>query len=229
MRRTLPIMLAIGISATIMLAGHSHAETINTGADVKPNTRSGAYLFSQQMQETLYRLGVEQDLRLGLQTGCKSQFNVMPVALIVLSPIELSDGKPHPTKGTWLVRYTLNRCGDSKVYNALFAVTDEGSAPKYRAYYPGSTNAHPVLVKDTMVAATSNAIVRSGLKDCKSADVLDMRVTEQPHNVVSGEKEFKGVWVETWTFKTCGQNTDVPITFTPDIGGGGTSYTMKLR
>jgi len=56
-----------------------------------------------------------------------------------------------------------------------------------------------------------------------------MRVTEQPHSVREGAEEFKGVWSETWTFKACNKAVDVPITFTPDIGGGGTTFTMKMR
>jgi hypothetical protein len=80
-----------------------------------------------------------------------------------------------------------------------------------------------------MVSAMANAIIRSDVKDCKSAEVLDMRVTESPHTIQDSGKEFKGVWGETWTFKACEKTVDVPITFTPDIGGGGTSFTIKLR
>jgi hypothetical protein len=153
------------------------------------------------MQETMYRLGVEQDKKLGLQADCKSQYNIKPVGLVVLSPIDFPEDKQNPTKGVWKARYELNRCGDSKVYNALFVANSNGEAPNPRAYYPGSTNASPVLVKDAMLSAISVTAVRSGLKDCKDISVFDMRVTEPAHNVIEGEKTFKGVWKEIWTFR----------------------------
>jgi hypothetical protein len=94
-----------------------------------------------------------------------------------------------------------------------------------KAFYPGSTNAGPDLVKDAVTQAAAGALVRSGLKDCKSAYVFDMRVTEPAHNVVEGDKTFKGVWNEIWTFRMCGQMIDVAMTFIPDATGGGTTFT----
>jgi hypothetical protein len=122
-------------------------------------------------------------------------------SMAVLSPIDSPDDKQHLTKGVWNARYELERCNDSKFYNVLFNANSNGETPTPRAYYPGSTNAHPVLIRDAMVSAITGALVRSGLKDCKDIDVFDMRVTEADHNVIEGDKTFKGVWNETWTFK----------------------------
>lgn len=213
---------------TFMLVGHSYAETASSAADLQASNRIAAYIESRPMQEVLFRLGVEQDRKFGIQVECKSH-EVKPLAIVILSPIDLPDDKQNPTKGTWLFRYALNRCGETKAYNVLFGANGEGGTPKSLAYYPGTTNAHPVLVRDAMVSAMASAMVRSGIKDCRSAEVFDMRVTEQPHSVREGEKEFKGVWSETWTFKACNQTVEIPITFTPDIGGGGTSFKMSLR
>ena len=94
-----------------------------------------------------------------------------------------------------------------------------------RAYYPGSTNASPVLIKDAMLSAIMGAVARSGLNDCKDFDVFDMRVTEPAHDVAEGNKIIKGVWNEIWTLKVCGQAFDVAMTFIPDANGGGTSFT----
>jgi len=80
-----------------------------------------------------------------------------------------------------------------------------------------------------MVSAITGALVRSGLKDCKDIDAFDMRVTEAAHNVIEGDKTFKGVWNETWTFKVCGQMIDVGMTFIPDANGGGTTFTTRYR
>jgi hypothetical protein len=217
------------ISSTVIVSLFSlsapvKAETVSTTADLLNNKKVPAYALSREMQEIMYRLGVEQDKKLGLQTDCKSQYNIKPIDMAVLSPIDFPEDKQNPTKGVWKVRYKLERCGDSKVYNAYFVANSNGEAPNPRAYYPGSTNASPVLVKDAMSSAIVGASARSGLKDCKDISVFDMRVTEPAHNFVEGEKTFKGVWNEIWTFRMCGHSVEVAMTFIPDVNGGGTTF-----
>jgi hypothetical protein len=225
MNGKLLVILAATMACSFMFLGSSHAETVNTSVDLQNNKKTATYLYSRPMLEAMYRQGVELDKKYGLQLDCKSQYNIKPVNTVVLSPIDFPDDKQHPTKGVWKFRYQLERCGDSKIYNALFIANSNGEAPTLRAFYPGSTNASPVLIKDAMLPAIMGAVVRSGLKDCKDVDVFDMRVTEPAHDVVEGDKTFKGVWKETWIFKTCGQMIDVPIRFTPDANGGGTTFT----
>lgn len=222
--RTLMVAVA---ALGVMLTGISKAETVtvNTTADLLNNKTAVAYVFSRPMLETMYRLGVDEDKKFNLQADCKSQYQVKPFSAVVMKPIEFPEGKLHPTKGVWLTRYQLVRCGNAKFYNALFLANINGEAPMPKAFYPGSTNAGPVLVGDAMMSAVTGALARSGLKDCKKADVFDMRVTEPAHNVVEGEKTFKGVWNEIWTFRMCGQMIDVAMTFIPDANGGGTTFT----
>lgn len=225
MNRKLLAISAAAIAATLMFISSLHAETVNTNADLPNSKKTATYLHSRPMFEALYRLGVEQDRKFGLQLDCKSQYNVQPYSVSALSPIDFPDDKQNPTKGIWNFRYQLQRCGDSKFYNTLFFANSNGEAPTPRAYYPGSTNASPVLVKDAMLSAIMGAVVRSGLKDCKDFDVFDMRVTEPAHDVVEGDKTIKGVWNEIWTLKVCNQAIDVAMTFIPDANGGGTSFT----
>lgn len=212
-----------------MFAGNSHAETVNTVADLRSNKRIAAYVVSRPMQEIFFRLGVEQDRKFELQLDCKSKFNVKILSIIILLPIDFPDDKQNPTKGAWIIRYELSRCGEAKIYNALFSMNGDGGDPIFRAYYPGSTIAHTVLVEDAMVSAHSYAMIHSEVKGCKNADIFDMRVTQQPHDFREGEKEYKGVWNENWTFKVCDRTIGVPITFIPDVGGGGTSFAIGLR
>lgn len=225
MNRKTVMTFAAAFAASLMLPGFSQAETVNTTAELLNNKTAVAYVFSRSMLETMYRLGVEEDKKFGLQSECRSQYRVRPYSAVVLKPIEYPEGKRNPTNGVWLARYQLERCGDSKFYNALFLANSNGEAPMPKAFYPGSTNASAVLVKDAMVSAVTGAMARSSLKGCKSADVFDMRVTEPAHNVVEGDKTFKGVWNEIWTFRMCGQMIDVAMTFIPDANGGGTTFT----
>lgn len=218
---------ASAAGALLALSTVSHAETVNTTADLPNNKKTAAYIYSRPIVEAMYRLGVAQDRKFGLQADCKSEYRVEPFSIAVLSQIDFPDDKQHPAKGIWNFRYQLQRCGESKFYNALFFVTGNGDAPPTpRAYFPGSSNAGPVLIKDAMLAAVPSALIQSGLKDCKEIDVFDMRVSEAPHDVGDGDKARKGVWAETWTFRMCGQMVDVAITFVPDARGGGTSFTV---
>lgn len=201
------------------------AETVNTTADLHSHAKTSAYLFSPPMLETMYRLGLAQDRKFGLQAGCISQARVKPVESLVLAPIDFPDDRQNPVKGAWFARYQLERCSDAKLYNVLFIASGDGTAPMARAYYPGATIASPELVNDAMPSAVSGALARSALKGCKDVDVFDMRVTEPVHEVVAGDRTIQGVWSETWTLRMCKQLQEVAVTFIPGADGSGTTFT----
>lgn len=225
--------LARAIAAGVLLASGfvtANAETVNSIADLSNNKRIEAYIYGRPMQEWLYRLGIEQDKKFGLMQECKSQYRVEPYSISVFEPIDFPDDKQHPVKGIWNYRYQLQRCGESKLYNVIFIASGNGEvAPKPRPYYPGSTNAGPVLVKDAMIGALTGAMIsiKADLNSCKDIGVFDMRVTNPPHDVADGEQTLKGVWNEIWTFKLCGQMVDVGVLFIPTAGGG-TRYITSL-
>ncbi len=206
------------------LSAPSGAETVNSTADLQSHSKTAVYLSSRPMMVAMYRLGLAQDKKFSLQPGCMSQYRVKLVESLVLSPIEFPDDQQHPTQGAWFLRYLFQRCGDSKLYNALFVANGNEAAPTARAYYPGSTVASPELVNDAMPSVISGALDRSGLRDCGDIDVFDMRVTEQIHDVVEGDKTIRDVWNETWTLSMCGQMHDVAVTFMPDRNGSGTKF-----
>lgn len=227
MVNTFRFTFAVCTGALLVLSTASHAEIVNTNADLLNNKKTAAYIYSRPMVDTMYRLAVEQDKKFGLQQNCKSEYRVEPFSIGILSPIDFPEDKPHPTKGIWNFRYQLQRCGESKFYNTLFFANSGGeAAPTPRAYYPGKSDASPLLIKDALLSAIPSGLIQSGLKDCKEFDVFDMHVTETAHNVVDGGKTFKGVWDEAWTFRMCGQMVDVAITFIPDATGGGTSFVV---
>ncbi len=205
----------------------ANAETVYTTNELPNKKRTVGYMYSRDMLCGLYRLGVEQDKKFGIQQECRTPYRVEPYSVSILQPIDFPDDKQHPVKGVWNFRYQLQRCGDSKIYNAIFIAAGNGDAPPSpRAYYPGATSASPVLVQDTMRSALSSAMVKANLTACKDVDVFDMRVTQPPRDVVQGEKTLKGVWNETWTFRLCGRTVDVGISFIPDPNGDGTQYVV---
>lgn len=202
----------------------SRAETVNTTAELPNHKKTAAYLFSPAVLEAMHRIGLEQDRKFGLQSGCRSPYHVTPFVSLVLSPIDFPDNRPNPTQGAWFSRYQFERCGEIKLYNVLFVANPDGTVPTARTYYPGSTIASPELVNDAMPSAIAGALARAGLRNCKNVDVFDMRVSEPTHDVVDGGKTFKDVWSETWTFRMCGHVGDAAVTFIPDARGGGTTY-----
>lgn len=213
------------MAAALAFPGASHAETVNTSADLQSNKKTTAYLFSRPMFETLFQQGVALDRKFGLQPNCKTQYSVKPYSTTILAPIEFPDNKQNPTKGIWMFRYQLERCGEAKFYNTLFIAN--GEAPAARPYYPGASHASPVLINDAMMSAITSAALQPGLKGCKDFEVFDMRVTQPVHDVTEGNKTIKGVWDEIWTFKACGRAVDVALRFVPDSNGGGTTFTVK--
>lgn len=224
MNRLPTIIITVLAANSLLVPLGAQAETVNRNADLPNSKKTVVYMYSRPMIDALYQLGVEQDKKLDIQQECKSEYKIKPYSVAVLSPIDFPEDKQHPIKGVWNFRYQLDRCGELKFYNALF-IANNGEPPIIKAYFPGSTYAGPLLVKDAMQAAMMGALIRSGLKDCKELVVFDMHVTEKPHDVAEGEKAFKGVWNETWTFKMCGKMVDVPMTFTPNEVTGGTSFS----
>lgn len=215
--------ISAAMALPFALAQPAQADMVNTTADLQLNKAASAYVFSREMLMDMLRLGVEQDKKFGLQTDCKSGYDVRASSTaIVVSPIEFLEGKPHPVKGTWVTRYKLVRCGDAKVYNALFMADGTGGAPRYGAFFPGTSYGGPRLLSDAAGSARAAALA---VKDCSTPDVFDIRVVDEPHDLVENGKTFQRVWSELWTYRMCGQMVDVPMTFVPDAQGGGTSFT----
>lgn len=218
------MLSAIMSAASSLVSLSCYSETVRTAADFQSNKKTLAYLNSPPVLATLYRLGMDQEKKFGVQSDCASPLLLKPSSVSVVSTIDFPDDQQHPTKGVWYYRYRFERCGESKFYNALFIANANGEAPMVRAEPPGSTRADPLLVRDATFPLSLGALARSGLKDCKDAEVFDMRVTEPPHDVGEGENTLKGVWKEVWTYRVCGQSVEVPVTFTPNPMRGGTLF-----
>ncbi|WP_191156198.1 hypothetical protein [Pelovirga terrestris] len=222
-------LIAVAIVGVVFVfTAGSFAERVNPGEDFRYARRTEAYINAQPMFEILYRMALEQDKKFGLQPHCNSQYQVKPLGTIILSPINFPDDRPHPTEGIWNYRYQIERCGEAKIYNTLFIATDNGEAPTPRIYYPGTTSADPLLIKDAMLSALVVATATDPhLKDCREIDVFDMQVTKAPHTVTEENRGVSGGWSEDWTFRMCGQLATVGITFTPDQKNGGTTFSIN--
>ncbi len=141
--------------------------------------------------------------------------------MFVLQPIELPGGFDHPVAGVWLHRFTFDRCGQQKIYNAIF-MAKPGAPPKMSPYYPGETNASPQLVKDALKKAIAHIYSKRSQKEkneCDRVNVMDMKVL-----LPAGENN--PAWIEQWQIRTCDDTFPVDIKFAPD-GKGGTLYSIQ--
>ena len=208
------VAAAVLFQQTALAAGDTNTQAVQATA---------VYAQQHLAGDRLVKLGIEDDRKLGLQTSCQSEYRIAPLSLQVVSPAEFTEGKTDPVKGSWLIRYRLERCGESKVYNALF-VAQDGDVPAIRSFYPGSTKANANLLNDAMPAALTLALGVSTPRSCKTPYVFDMQVKTPTQDIAKSGTIAKGTWEEMWTFSLCGELIDVPMTFTPDADGSGASF-----
>lgn len=226
MKRRCCRILAL-LSLAIMFSQVAFAETLSTPSEVANSKKMMSYIAANEYK-ILFDFGVQQDRKLGLQLGCKSNYDVKMVSIGLLQPIEFPDNAQHPAKGIWRLGYLLNRCGEAKRYNTIFAARDNGEPPTAKQFYPGASNAGPALIRDAMMAALARARIQGDFPDtCSSYDVADMVVTVPSHDVVQGTETYHRIWEETWSFNFCGRSSNVEMMFVPDKVGGGTSFHTK--
>ena len=197
-----------------------------SGGEARQPSRLTAYFHGKDQIGALYEVGRQWDKKLGLQQDCKGPYNIQPLSIFLLKPIDFPEGKPHPVAGSWQHRYVFERCGKRMTYNTVF-VARNGEKPEARPHYPGTTNASMQQITDALKIATPAALARLAkrAKDCKAAELIDTRLTHPPREPKAADKPA-GHWEEAWTFRGCGHDVELTIVFTPD-GKGGTRYAVK--
>ena len=197
-----------------------------TAGGTRQPSRLTAYLNGKEQISEMYAIGRQWDKKLGLQQRCKGPYNIQPLSIFLLKPIDFPEGMPHPVSGSWQHRYVFERCGKRMTYNTIF-IARNGDKPEARPHFPGTTNASMQQITDalkTTVPAVLSRLAKRG-KNCKGADLIDTHLTHPPRAANDADKPA-GHWEETWTFRGCGHDVELPITFTPD-GKGGTHYAIK--
>jgi hypothetical protein len=197
-----------------------------SGGEARQPSRLTAYFHGKEQIGALYEVGRQWDKKLGLQQDCKGPYNIQPLSIFLLKPIDFPEGKPHPATGSWQHRYVFERCGKRMTYNTVF-VARNGEKPEAKPHYPGTTNASMQQITEALNTATPAALLRLAKrnKDCKAADLIDTRLTRPPQEAKEAGNPASR-WEEAWTFRGCGHDVELPITFTPD-GKGGTQYAIR--
>lgn len=229
MLRTRDMVCGLLLLSATIVSIPARGETVSDVSELRPGTLVSRYMFSEEQMNELYKVGVYWDGKLGIRPDCKNQYQVHPKTVALIQRINLPEDKSHPIEGVWRHRFAFERCGETKTYNAIF-VAKNGEKPQVYPYFPGETNASPLLVRDAMMAAYVAAIAKRQKngdgQECKDLQVADMVVAEQPHDVAEGGAVLRQVWKERWMFSGCGSATTVTMTFTPDSKGG-TSFSAS--
>jgi hypothetical protein len=203
----------------------AHAQITSNAADLKKGSHTYAYIFSGAAQRAMLKIGVYWDKLLDIQQDCRGRYNVTPVRLRILSPINLPDKATHPIAGAWQVSFKFERCGQDKVYNAVF-ISNNGAIPKVKPYFPGISLANSKLINDALQSAYAAASEQITDSQCQDMSIYDMKVLKPPHKVIANGKRVAGVWDETWSFLGCGQVVGVHMTFVPD-GRGNVQFNAR--
>lgn len=109
-------------------------------------------------------------------------------------------------------------CGESRDYRALIVLRAGGG--QIQPLLPGDGWAGPLLERDTMVQVAAAAAIYT--HDRCPVDVIRTHLTEGKPST-----NPKAPWTELWTVRSCGKQFGLPVTFTPDESGGGTSMSVN--
>jgi len=187
------------------------------------------YFTQRAVANILYSLGTRLDQSLGIT--CSERHQVKFGGIRLYQPVDFPEGAKHPVSGIWLYQFSLERCGETKIYNAL-AIARKDRPPRFVPMTPGTTIASPVLARDASRSVAAQAGMQSAKagvpKGCKDLRIFDTKNVSRPRDVVQAGKTVKGFWEEVWTVLLCGVKVGIPITFWSD-GKGGTFFSTKPK
>ncbi|MDQ6983250.1 MAG: hypothetical protein Q9M44_00890, partial [Ghiorsea sp.] len=127
----------------------------------------------------------------------------------------------------WRYKFGFERCGEEKIYNAAFRITDPGKTVNASIYFPGTSYASLRLIKDAAQAAFPIADAAADAKGCKSRFIQDMEVIKAPHTLKENGKLYEGAWIENWLISVCGKLVDTEVVFIPNQKIGGVNFHSR--
>ena len=145
---------------------------------------------------------------------CSQLATVEPVEITVLEEPEFAENQT-PVKGSWMVRYEMDVCGQKLLRAIYFQVSDEQIS--MASLLPGNTKTDPQLQKD--VTRTFKEAVLRAYPDCKIPFVTDTRLLALPKN---GDAP----WEELWVMNACNNVFGQAIRFVPQDDG--TAFSLYI-
>lgn len=172
--------------------------------------RFNAYTVSRAFIRRLREAAIVNDAYLG--RACPEQYR--PSLLSVLHQptpaLAMPEGAEHPTTGIWRARYTIERCGEAPVYNAVFGGRPN-QPPNMRISNPGTTAAGSELAREMREDIADAALELADLETCSDQRIVDTRADEAELNVQADGSEWARLTRETWSIDVCGRQVDVAL------------------
>lgn len=195
-----------------------------------PGSTLHSYIATPAHSRELAAAAGNWDAMLQLQPGCKSNRSVFIRSIDIAEPVEMPSGAAYPVKGVYQVRFDWNRCGQTQAYTVI-GLGKPGAKPMLVPLYPGESITGARLFMDAGKSAQTLAIMllgkASGSGTCDKFLLTDTRVTRSNYEAdFPGRGRAAGAWDEAWTYKGCGAEARLQVTFVPD-GKGGTSFAVK--
>ena len=203
LRQSLRTALIVTCSLTLYI-GSSHAETYSDAEAIPNDSAFWAFLMSPEHTKYAGAIAAQEDARIGF--SCTEDARYLPVILKLLTPVTIQTGDVQPTAGQWVERFTVEACGKSRIYNALFTVDDDGGL-LVLPVVPGHSARHFALLRDLrpQMEAVAN------IENCAAKTVYDTYV-----GLPGGyEGKVEGGEYETWFILGCGQRVALVLTFEP--------------
>ena len=173
----------------------------------------------------LYKTALINDANLGRYCG-KGKYVITRERVDVLSPLSFDSTTEHPSKGSWKIRYAVERCGRKSLYNAVFKARKDDT-PTANPGYPGETLADKVLAGNLARAVRGNAAVFLKGSCRQYANIVDTKLNPTKGHPDNNGGRLAVDWGELWTANACGQLLEFDVLLKPSKTGGTDYFVSK--
>lgn len=173
---------------------------------------------------------IAQQKSLCIPTGVKME-KPTPATAVRIAVQGIQSGQ---LKNAWMAYGRAQGCAVAPRtrFVILLMANDE---VRVRQVNHGDSIASMSLMRDTSAGAAVAALmaIKAIKPECDGKD-MDMRETRVISRSTDLSPDFygaryQGSWEEGWTFETCGQRAEVPVTFTADGSGGAYSKVKSAE
>jgi hypothetical protein len=148
----------------------------------------------------------------------------------LIKPVRIGDDG-QPSDGVWKVSLSADGCGTARLLNAFFLAAQKKVV--FLLTYPGTTDADPVLQRDTVMYVLTAASLQGAKCDVKTSLIINTHYDGEeklsPAPGPAGDKlGLANVQKnETWTAEVCGHFYAVKVKYVRNLLGTNISTSNK--
>ncbi|MDI9407963.1 MAG: hypothetical protein QM523_01825 [Candidatus Pacebacteria bacterium] len=132
------------------------------------------------------------------------------IGWLAVEPIVWSRSSHQPTAGSWLEKFSVERC-DQIVTRRILATVDRHGKVHYTAMIPGETLANYTLEMRARGAIIRHAEIKDKCRDPRRLVWLDSAIVTPPDPNKSPDQ-----WSEVWSGIACGVDFKTTLRFAPN-------------